>query len=264
MEAIGRAISRFQDSSNAFDDVAAEVLAVDRRDLACMTTLLFAGAASADEVATALHVRRGDASASLERLQLAGYARSRPGGGAKIELSEHAQKWIERIWTPLWKEGARVLETYSTAQLAAFASLLPLVCEIQERRTRQLRSWLAIPTSDARRSHLRGGLSPAALRRVQVFVETNLGRSIRLRDLAARAGLSPYHFARAFKTSAGMTPRGFVEHRRLEKAKRLLTESTHSLAAVAVETGFGTQSRLTSTLKQKTGFTPGAYRRGRT
>ncbi len=264
MEAIGRSISRFQDSSNAFDDVAAEVLAVDRRDLACMTLLLFAGAASADEVATALHMPRSTAAVSLERLQLAGYARPRPGGGAKIELSEHAREWIERIWAPLWKEGARALETYSTAQLVAFASLMPHVCEIQDARTRQLRTWLAVPASDARRSHLRGGLSPAALRRVQVFVETNLGRSIRLSDLAARAGLSRYHFARAFKTSAGMTPRTFVEHRRLERAKRLLTESTRSLADVAVETGFGTQSRLTSTLKRKTGFTPGALRRGRT
>src|ERR1044072_7475054 len=45
--AIGRAVSRFQDSSNAFDDVAAEILAIDRRDLAGMTMPLFRGAAAA-------------------------------------------------------------------------------------------------------------------------------------------------------------------------------------------------------------------------
>ena len=45
IESIGHAISRFQDSSNAFDDVAAEILAVDRRDLSFMTMLLFGGPA---------------------------------------------------------------------------------------------------------------------------------------------------------------------------------------------------------------------------
>jgi AraC family transcriptional regulator len=105
--------------------------------------------------------------------------------------------------------------------------------------------------------------SPAALRRVQVFVEANLARPIHLHDLAARAALSPYHFARAFRTSTRMTPRAFVEHRRIEQAKRLLTDSSRSLADVAADTGHGTQSRLTTTFKRRTGFTPGAYRRGR-
>ena len=59
-------------------------------------------------------------------------------------------------------------------------------------------------------------------------------------------------------------PRAYVEHRRIEQAKHLLAESTLSLAQVAVEAGFATQSRLTSTFKRTTGFTPGQYRRGRT
>jgi AraC family transcriptional regulator len=262
-QSIGRAVSRFQDSSNAFDDVAAEILGVERRDLSCMTMLLFGGPASASEHAVALHEPRGAVLTTLERLQLAGYARVQAGDGKRVELSEQARRWIERIWSPLWKEGRRVLDAYSTRELEAIARFVPRVCEIQEIRTRRLRAWQGIPSSPARRAHLRGGLSPAALRRVQLFVEGNLARPIRLRDLAARAGLSAYHFARAFKTSAGMTPRAFVEQRRIERAKRLLTESTQSLADVAIETGFGTQSRLTSTLKRRTGFTPGEIRRGR-
>jgi AraC family transcriptional regulator len=259
---IGRAVSRFQDSSNAFDDVAAEILALDRRDLTCMTMLLFGGAASAEELATALRLRRGIVITTLDRLQLAGYARFEPGG-SRIELTEHARTWIERIWAPLRADGDRVLDTYSVAQLAILAGFLQRACDLLEAQTRQLRTWLERPASHASRSHLRGGLSPAALRRVQLFVEANLGRTIHLHDLAARAALSPYHFARAFKTSAGMTPRTYVEHRRIEQAKRLLTESSQPLAQLAVEVGFGTQSRLTSTFKRRTGFTPGEYRRQR-
>ena len=262
-QSIGRAVSRFQDSSNEFDDVAAEILALDRRDLSCMTVLLFRGAASADELAAALHMRRGIVTTTLERLQLAGYARFEPGNGTRIELTEHARTWIERIWAPVREDGNRLLEGYSVQQLTVFNRFMQQVCEVLEAQTRQLRTWLEAPSSQARRSHLRGGLSPAALRRVQLFVEANLGRAIHLHDLAARAALSPYHFARAFKTSAGMTPRTYVEHRRIEEAKRLLTESTQSLAQVAMEVGFGTQSRLSSTFKRKTGFTPGEYRRER-
>jgi AraC-like DNA-binding protein len=84
-----------------------------------------------------------------------------------------------------------------------------------------------------------------------------------LHDLAARAGLSPFHFARAFRTSTGVTPRAFVEERRIERASALLTRSDRAIAGIALDTGFGTQSRLTSVFKRRTGFTPAVFRRGR-
>jgi AraC family transcriptional regulator len=60
-----------------------------------------------------------------------------------------------------------------------------------------------------------------------------------------------------------VTPRAFVEDRRIERAKQLLGETTRPIVAVAVESGFATQSRLTTTFRRRTGFTPAAYRRGR-
>jgi len=60
-----------------------------------------------------------------------------------------------------------------------------------------------------------------------------------------------------------MTPRAFVEERRIERAKQLINETHHALVDVAVECGFGTQSRLTTMFKRRTGFTPAEYRRGR-
>jgi AraC family transcriptional regulator len=261
--AVGKGISRLQDASVAFDDLAAQILALDRSDVPCLTRLLFGGPASPEELASILHARQGVVAATLERLQLAGYARFQPGSSTRIELTEHARKWIERIWAPLRKDGYRLLDTSPTRHLTVVATLLRQASEVQESRTRKLRHWMQAPSSLAHHPQLRGGLSPAALRRVQVFVEANLGQSIHLNDLAARAALSPYHFARAFKRSAGMTPRVFIEHRRIERAKELLASSTRGLAEIAGETGFNTQSRLTTTFRRRIGITPAVYRRGR-
>jgi AraC family transcriptional regulator len=256
-------VVRFQEESTAFDDVAARILALDRGDLPCMTMLLFDGPASVDQLTAALHARRGAVAATLGRLHIAGYARRRAGDSSRIELTEHAGQWIEHIWAPLREEGGRLLGRYSTRDLALMCAFMGRARDVQERQVRRLRRWLELPSSPARRTHLRGGLAPAALRRVQVFVEANLERTIQLADLAGRAQLSRYHFARAFKTSTGMTPRAFVELRRVECVKRLLDQAHHSLVEVAARCGFGTQSRLTTTFKRRTGFTPGQYRRGR-
>jgi AraC family transcriptional regulator len=262
-ESVGWAISRLQDAGFDFDDIAANILAVPRSDLPCISMLFLAGPMSAAELSAALHVPRASIVATLERAQLAGYARFSSGDAVRIEVTEHSRKWVARIWGPLRANGFRLLDTYSLRQLTLFATFLRQATEVQEGMTKKLRRWLELPRSPARRSHLRGGLSPAALRRVQVFVEANLAVPIHLNDIAARAALSPYHFARAFKRTAGMTPHAFVEERRIERAKRLLTETTQPLADVAVETGFGTQSRFTTVFERRTGFTPAAYRRGR-
>jgi AraC family transcriptional regulator len=261
-EAIGRGVARFQENTHAFDEVAAEILALHRSDLPAMTLLLFGGPASVDAVAAALHLRRSAVAATVERLQLAGYARAQPGSD-RVELTGHARTWIGRIWASLQEDGERILGGYSTAHLTVIAGFIEQACASQEARTAALRQWLALPSSPAKRPHLKGGLSPAALQRVQVYVEANLGEAIPLQDLAARAGLSPFHFARAFKTSMSVPPRVFVEQRRVERVKQLLTDTTRPIADVAVETGFGTQSRLTTVFRRHTGFTPAAFRRGR-
>jgi len=264
MQAIGADVPRFQEASFAFDEVAAEILAVHREDLPCMALLLFGGPSAVDHIAGALGVARGVVVSTLERLQLAGYVREQPGGRRVVELTEHAHAWIEQLWLPLRRSGEQVLAGYTTAELAAIGGFVRQACEISERHTAAVRRWLAEPASPARHSHLRGGLSPASLRRVQVFVEANLARPIHLHDLSARAGLSVFHFARAFKRSAGMTPRAFIEARRVEHARQLLRDTAVPLSAVAVDTGFGSQSRLTTVFKRRTGFTPAAYRRGHT
>ena len=82
--------------------------------------------------------------------------------------------------------GGPALHRSSSTPDCGHRRLRPVGVRGSRRRTANWRAWLALPSSPASRSDLRGGLSPVALQRVQVFVEANLGTPIDLHDLAAR------------------------------------------------------------------------------
>jgi transcriptional regulator of acetoin/glycerol metabolism/AraC-like DNA-binding protein len=107
----------------------------------------------------------------------------------------------------------------------------------------------------------RGGLPPAAMRRVHEYIEAHLSDSIELAEFAAIAGLSVFHFARAFKQSAGVTPHYYLVRRRVERARELLAGTDHSLSEIAFATGFSDQSHLSRHFRQMTGTSPGQFRR---
>lgn len=56
----------------------------------------------------------------------------------------------------------------------------------------------------------RGGLSVAAFRRVRALIDAEMDRALSIDDLAMAAGLSSFHFARAFRQSHGETPHQFL------------------------------------------------------
>ena len=119
---------------------------------------------------------------------------------------------------------------------------------------------LAILRQRATPSPARGGLPPGAMRRVREHVEAHLSESMDLAELAAIAGLSVYHFARAFKQSAGVTPHHYLVHRRIERAQDMLARSGLPLSQIALAAGFSGQSHLERHFRQTLGMTPGQFR----
>lgn len=102
----------------------------------------------------------------------------------------------------------------------------------------------------------RGRLGRHALRAVEEYIHANLDQNVALADLADVAHLSEFHFARLFKQTTGLPPHQFVIHKRVERAKQLITAQRLSLAQVAVEVGFSDQSQLTRHFKRLVGVTP--------
>jgi transcriptional regulator of acetoin/glycerol metabolism len=109
-------------------------------------------------------------------------------------------------------------------------------------------------------SPARGGLPPGAMRRVREHVEAHLSESMDLAELATIAGLSLYHFARAFKQTAGVTPHHYLVHRRIERAQEMLARSGLPLSQIALAAGFSDQSHLARHFRQMLGMTPGQFR----
>jgi len=107
----------------------------------------------------------------------------------------------------------------------------------------------------------RGGLSDTAWRLVRDRIEERLGESLSIEELAREAGLSRFHFARAFKKATGLSPHRYVTLRRVERAKSLLRYSDLPLVDVALEVGFSNQAHFTDQFHRVAGATPNAYRR---
>ena len=103
-------------------------------------------------------------------------------------------------------------------------------------------------------------LAPRQIRAVQSYVEEHLDESIALAELAAAAGLSCFHFLRAFKQSLGVTPGQYVLDRRMERARSLLKSSTLSVAEVGICVGFDHSSHFTRAFSRVVGTAPSMFR----
>jgi AraC family transcriptional regulator len=94
------------------------------------------------------------------------------------------------------------------------------------------------------------------LRRVMEHSEVHLHKPIQLNELAEVAGLSPRHFARAFRQETGETPHRWLMNRRIMKAKHLLSSSDLSINNVSTACGFASQAHLTKIFRRAAGTTP--------
>jgi len=81
-----------------------------------------------------------------------------------------------------------------------------------------------------------------------------------LSDLAVLAGLSPSHFAKKFRQSTGLSLNRFVNRRRIIRSLEALKADT-SLASIAIDLGFSSQSHFTRLFSSLTGTTPATYRK---
>lgn len=106
------------------------------------------------------------------------------------------------------------------------------------------------------------GLSDFRMRRLVEYIDANLHRTITLAEMANLCTVSPFHFTRLFKKRVGKNVMQFISDRRVEMAQKLIRTTGLTLAQVAHDCGFSSQSHFTGVFRVTVGVTPAVYRKG--
>jgi len=109
----------------------------------------------------------------------------------------------------------------------------------------------------------RGKLNSFQLRSVLECIESQLDSDVSLLTLARQAHISPFHFARLFRATVGVSPHQFVLRLRLERAVHFMKAGRMTLAQIAVACGFHDQPHFTRAFQRAFRTTPAMHLRRR-
>ncbi|WP_067837657.1 GlxA family transcriptional regulator [Nocardia lijiangensis] len=89
-----------------------------------------------------------------------------------------------------------------------------------------------------------------------------LDEPLTLRELAAYAHLSTRTLTRRFRAETGLSPRQWLLHQRVDRARELLEVTDLPMNEVARRSGLGSAESLRQHMVRRNGLTPSAYRAG--
>jgi len=116
-----------------------------------------------------------------------------------------------------------------------------------------LRRYAAVTYKDSLGS---GALSPGRLRRLDEYIETHLQENITIEQLARVAELGVWTFTKHFKSTTGRSAHAYVMDRRVERARRLLSQGQMAIKEIAFVCGFADQAHMTRVFRTRLGVTP--------
>ncbi len=91
------------------------------------------------------------------------------------------------------------------------------------------------------------------------YIDQHLNDQIEVEELAQLAHLHPNYFIPYFKKIMGVTPMLYVQQKRMELAKRILSFSDTSISDIAIQVGMEL-AHFSRYFKKSTGISPSAYR----
>lgn len=101
-----------------------------------------------------------------------------------------------------------------------------------------------------------GHLPSDKLQQALDYIHAHLVEDLSLESIATELGMSQYYFARLFKQSTGYSPYQYVIKHRIERAQELMMQEQQSIANIALQVGFASQSQFGRHFKRLTGVTP--------
>jgi AraC family transcriptional regulator, regulatory protein of adaptative response / methylated-DNA-[protein]-cysteine methyltransferase len=101
---------------------------------------------------------------------------------------------------------------------------------------------------------------PERIRDVCRYIERHSDDPLTLADLASRAAMSRFHFARSFKAVVGVTAKQYLAGMRMKNFKSGL-HAAKAIDAAVYDAGYGSASRVYEQVGTRLGMTPAQYRR---
>jgi AraC family transcriptional regulator len=106
-------------------------------------------------------------------------------------------------------------------------------------------------------------LTPRQIRVVTDLIRASYNTPHTVESLAAAVQLSPFHFARAFRNTIGLTPAEFVRRERIARAAELLQQTNLPVQEIAQRTGFASHAHFTQVFRKSMGASPADFRSAR-
>lgn len=123
-----------------------------------------------------------------------------------------------------------------------------------------LRLWVYLLREHARNRNVGLHANWERLTQVKQFIDHRPEQDMTVPMLAEMAGLSPYHFLRAFSQAFGLSPIKYVQTVRIGKARELIQFTSHALTEIAEMVGFRSIHAFSRAFKRIDGVAPSFYR----
>jgi len=98
------------------------------------------------------------------------------------------------------------------------------------------------------------------LERTVEFMEENLSADLSLETLAKVANMSLSSFVRSFRSLMRMSPHKYLVQRRIDRSQQFLRSSDASIAEIAYQLGFSSQSHFSNVFRAWVGESPARFR----
>ncbi|WP_068825889.1 transcriptional regulator FtrA [Pseudomonas sp. BMS12] len=92
------------------------------------------------------------------------------------------------------------------------------------------------------------------------WARQRLAEPLHVHELAARVAMSERTFLRRFRDATGLSPKAWLQHERMARARALLEGSAQSVERIAEQCGFRTVESFRLAFRGSVGLSPSAYR----
>ena len=146
IEAIGAGVMRYQDATQAFDEMVGQLYGLNPAERHCLS-VLWQGPQMASAIAREIKLTPASVTALIDRLEKRGYVRRRADAEDRrrvwVEITEQTQAMTAQTYAPTVTAGAELLARYSVEELAVILRFTTEATELQIALTRQLQERVA-------------------------------------------------------------------------------------------------------------------------